>query len=121
MTGSQRPRSYSAQDRDIATANVWGDTEYDYRAVVDGQFDPAPVDELDLITYLRPSRYCESDSLAPTAASEFAGLEGEKLLAAVTDWVGGRITYAAGSSHPTDGAVRTLLGRQGVCRDFAHL
>ncbi|MFL6065047.1 MAG: transglutaminase family protein [Friedmanniella sp.] len=93
----------------------------DYRAVVDGQFDPAPVDELDLITYLRPSRYCESDSLAPTAASEFAGLEGEKLLAAVTDWVSGRITYAAGSSLPTDGAVRTLLGRQGVCRDFAHL
>ena len=93
----------------------------DYRAVVDGQFPPAPVDELDLITYLRPSRYCESDSLAPTAAGEFAGLEGEKLLAAVTDWVAGRITYAAGSSLPTDGAVRTLLGRQGVCRDFAHL
>jgi len=93
----------------------------DYRAVIDGQFAPAPVDELDLVTYLRPSRYCESDSLAPTAASEFAGLRGEKLLAAVTDWVAGRITYAAGSSLPTDGAVRTLLGRQGVCRDFAHL
>ncbi len=27
----------------------------------------------------------------------------------------------AGSSLPTDGAVRTLLARQGVCRDFAHL
>jgi transglutaminase-like putative cysteine protease len=93
----------------------------DYRAVVDGQSAPAPVDPLDLVTYLRPSRYCESDSLAPTAASEFAGLQDEKLLAAVTDWVAGRITYAAGSSLPTDGAVRTMLGRQGVCRDFAHL
>jgi transglutaminase-like putative cysteine protease len=92
-----------------------------YRAVVDGEFKPAPVDELDLITYLRPSRYCESDSLAPTAASEFSGLADHALLSAVTEWVADRLTYAAGSSLPTDGAVRTFLGRQGVCRDFAHL
>jgi transglutaminase-like putative cysteine protease len=92
-----------------------------YRAAVEGRFDPAPVDELDLIGYLRPSRYCESDTLGPTAAAEFAGLTDQKLLAAVTEWVGGRLTYAAGSSLPTDGAVRTLLARQGVCRDFAHL
>ncbi len=26
-----------------------------------------------------------------------------------------------GSSRPIDGAVSTLLGRSGVCRDFAHL
>ncbi len=93
----------------------------DYQAVVSGQFDPAPVDEFDLITYLRPSRYCESDTLAPTAASEFAGLTDQVLLAAVSDWVANKLTYVAGSSLPTDGAVRTLLGRQGVCRDFAHL
>jgi transglutaminase-like putative cysteine protease len=92
-----------------------------YRAVVQGQFAPARVDDLDLIEYLRPSRYCESDSLAPTAASEFAGLTDQALLAAVTGWVADRLTYAAGSSLPTDGAVRTFLGRQGVCRDFAHL
>lgn len=93
----------------------------DYRAVVEGQFDPPPVDDFDLITFLRPSRYCESDSLAPTAASEFAGLRDHQLLAAVSDWVGDKLTYVAGSSLPTDGAVRTFLGRQGVCRDFAHL
>jgi transglutaminase-like putative cysteine protease len=92
-----------------------------YRAVVDGQFAPAPVNDLDRIEYLRPSRYCESDSLAPTAASEFAGLTDQALLAAVTEWVADRLTYAAGSSLPTDGAIRTFLQRQGVCRDFAHL
>jgi transglutaminase-like putative cysteine protease len=92
-----------------------------YRAVVDGQFDPAPVDELDLVTFLRPSRYCESDSLGPTALSEFGGLEDQALLAAVADWVADKLTYVAGSSLPTDGAVRTFLARQGVCRDFAHL
>ncbi len=33
----------------------------------------------------------------------------------------GILTYVPGSSLPTDGAVRTFLGRQGVCRDYAHL
>lgn len=93
----------------------------DYQAVVTGQFAPPPVDDVDLITYLRPSRYCESDTLAPTAASEFSGLSDQALLAAVSDWVGDKLAYVAGSSLPTDGAVRTLLARQGVCRDFAHL
>jgi transglutaminase-like putative cysteine protease len=35
--------------------------------------------------------------------------------------VGQHLDYVAGSSLPTDGAVRTLIARQGVCRDFAHL
>jgi transglutaminase-like putative cysteine protease len=92
-----------------------------YEAVVDGIDAEAAVADTDDIVYLRPSRYCESDSLAPTAASEFAGLQGLELLQAVITWVNDQLTYVAGSSLPTDGAVRTLLGRQGVCRDFAHL
>ncbi|GAB2589380.1 transglutaminase family protein [Microlunatus antarcticus] len=93
----------------------------DYEAVVDGESAPPPVDDFDLITYLRPSRYCESDSLAPTAAAEFSGTHGAELLDAVSTWVSGILTYVPGSSLPTDGAVRTFLGRQGVCRDYAHL
>lgn len=98
-----------------------GPVTLDYAAQVTGRAAPAPVDDFDLITYLRPSRYCESDTLGPTAASEFAGLADEKLLAAVSEWVAGKLAYVPGSSLPTDGAVRTLLGRQGVCRDFGHL
>ena len=56
-----------------------------------------------------------------TAASEFAGLAGQELLHSVIGWVNQKLMYVTGSSLPTDGAVRTLLGRQGVCRDFAHL
>jgi transglutaminase-like putative cysteine protease len=83
---------------------------------------PAPVhDPVDLIRYLRPSRYCESDALFPTARSEFAGLAGHDLLNSVSSWVGQHLAYVPGSSLPTDGAVRTLLSRQGVCRDYAHL
>ncbi len=93
----------------------------DYSAAVRGQALPAPVDPLDLIVYLRPSRYCESDTLGPTAQSEFAGLSGTELLTAVAAWVHDRLYYVPGSSRVTDGAVGTLLARQGVCRDYAHL
>ena len=93
----------------------------DYRAVVEGEAAPPPVDDFDLITYLRPSRYCESDTLAPTAGAEFGGLSGSALLDAVSTWVSDVLTYVPGSSLSTDGAVRTFLGRQGVCRDYAHL
>ena len=98
-----------------------GPVRIEYSATVIG--DPtAPVCEpIDEIRYLRPSRYCESDVLRPIAIAEFGGIEGEALLAAVSSWVGVNIAYLPGSSLPTDGAVRTLLSRQGVCRDFAHL
>jgi transglutaminase-like putative cysteine protease len=98
-----------------------GSLTVDYSAVIDGSSPPAPVEELDLITYLRPSRYCESDALLPTARSEFAGLSGHALLAGVSTWVWEKLAYVSGSSLPTDGATRTLMSRQGVCRDYAHL
>lgn len=92
-----------------------------YSAVIEGRAEPAKADEVDLLRYLRPSRYAESDSLGPTAHSEFNGLTGSDLLNAITSWVGTRLSYVPGSSDPTDGAVHTLLARQGVCRDYAHL
>ncbi len=93
----------------------------DYAAEVTGQAAPAQLEELDVIEYRRPSRYCESDTLFPTARSEFAGVQGKELLDAVSSWVGDRLAYVAGASQPTDGAVATLLARAGVCRDYAHL
>ncbi|HEY0248443.1 MAG TPA: transglutaminase family protein, partial [Gryllotalpicola sp.] len=93
----------------------------DYAAEVSGQATPATLDPLDPIVYLRPSRYCESDTLLPTAQSEFGGLNGVELLSAVGSWVHDRLYYVPGSSRVTDGAVGTLLARQGVCRDYAHL
>ena len=92
-----------------------------YDATVEGTAEAAPVEELDLIAYRRPSRYCESDQLLPTAHAEFQGLEGKPLLDAVSSWVGAQLSYIPGSSKPTDGATETLLARQGVCRDYAHL
>jgi transglutaminase-like putative cysteine protease len=101
-----------------------GELVVDYRAHVVGRDPDAvtpPPGTLDRLRYLRPSRYVESDSLGPTAHAEFAGLAGADLLAAVSSWVGTHLSYVPGSSLPTDGAVRTLIARKGVCRDYAHL
>ncbi len=99
-----------------------GRVEIDYDAVVHGDAAAPDVTEADRLMYLCPSRYAESDRLAATARSEFAGIVGAaELLAAVSSWVGSRLAYVPGSSGPTDGSVDTLLLRQGVCRDYAHL
>jgi transglutaminase-like putative cysteine protease len=92
-----------------------------YEATLAGHAATPPVSRLDATRYLRPSRYCESDRLTAFARSEFRGLAGLALLESVSSWVGQRVAYVAGSSRPTDGAISTLLAREGVCRDFAHL
>ncbi|GAB4099648.1 transglutaminase family protein [Sinomonas halotolerans] len=97
------------------------EVEVTYRATVDGTAEPAPMDEMELIRYVRPSRYAESDRILPTSYAQFGSLGGPELVQAVRDWVHGQLAYVSGSSRGTDGAVETLLHRRGVCRDFAHL
>lgn len=97
------------------------DVLVDYTATVGGLALPEEPGLMELIRYVRPSRYAESDRLLPTAYAEFGGLQGEELLHAVRNWVFRELRYVSGSSRGTDGAVETLLHRRGVCRDFAHL
>ena len=98
-----------------------GEMVVDYQATVTGT-GSSPVDVTDEYVYARASRYAESDRLLAVAFAEFSGTTGSAdLLAAVSSWVGSQLSYVPGSSGPTDGAVDTLLGRQGVCRDYAHL
>jgi transglutaminase-like putative cysteine protease len=99
-----------------------GHVEIDYNATVSGPPSAGAVTAEDRLVYLRPSRYAESDRLAPIAQAEFAGItDAAELLAAVSSWTGARLSYVPGSSGPTEGAVDTMLKRAGVCRDYAHL
>src|SRR5688572_4415932 len=60
----------------LAPALGPGRLDVAYAATVSGA-SPAPsVDEMDLVRYTRPSRYCESDKLAPFARAEFGSLRG---------------------------------------------
>jgi transglutaminase-like putative cysteine protease len=92
-----------------------------YHATVQGTAFAVPASGYDLSVYLRPSRYAESDKFLGFAATEFGHVARADLPLAVSNWVGSRIRYVAGSSDPIDGAAETLLSGAGVCRDFAHL
>jgi Transglutaminase-like superfamily len=99
-----------------------GTVTLSYWATVVGQADPAPASDIDMITYLRPSRYAEADKFFGFASTEFQRYgTSVTLLENVSSWVGTRLDYAPGSSDPSDGAADTLQAGTGVCRDYAHL
>ena len=98
-----------------------GVLQVDYTATVTGRAAPAPVDPLDAVVYLRPSRYVQSDALTPFARDTFPGLEGWPLARAVGDWVHARLRYDGAATSPTGGALETIETGAGVCRDFAHV
>ncbi|MES2660748.1 MAG: transglutaminase family protein [Verrucomicrobiota bacterium] len=81
-----------------------------------GDFTP------EAISYLFPSRYCQSDRVRQQAQDLFGHLSNTYAIAsAVSDWIFEHVAYVSGSSGETSSAVDTMEQRQGVCRDFAHL
>ena len=86
--------------------------------------DETPVSALpdDLLHYLMPSRYCESDSLRRVAQQLFGHLPpGMGRVRAVESWIHESIDYQTGTTQPTTTAQDVFVQRVGVCRDFAHL
>lgn len=76
----------------------------------------------DVLTYLNPSRYCESDLLSRFAFEEFGQLyPGYSRVQAICNWVFEQLDYTPGSTSATTTAADVLLQRTGVCRDYAHL
>jgi transglutaminase-like putative cysteine protease len=86
--------------------------------------DEVPVRDLppEVMGYIYPSRYCQSDRLVKLAINEFGALpQGHGRVAAIRDWVKQRVTFSSNSSNSNTSAVDTLIEQVGVCRDFAHL
>ncbi|TWU44302.1 Transglutaminase-like superfamily protein [Novipirellula aureliae] len=76
----------------------------------------------EVLTYMNPSRYCESDVLAKFAFEEFGQLSpGFGRVQAICDWVNSHLEYVPGTTTATTTASDVLLQRTGVCRDYAHL
>ncbi|HET7729304.1 MAG TPA: transglutaminase family protein [Usitatibacter sp.] len=83
-----------------------------------------PVAQLpaEALAYIYPSRYCESDRLRQFAFAEFGAMRpGYWRVRAIQDWVQRQTRFVSRSSTATTSAVDTLVGRVGVCRDFAHV
>ena len=76
----------------------------------------------DVIQYLFPSRYCQSDKLQRLANNQFGKIENLYLkVLAISDWIYNNVEYLSGSTTSQTSAYDTITERAGVCRDFAHL
>jgi transglutaminase-like putative cysteine protease len=74
------------------------------------------------LSFIYPSRYCESDRLRRFAGREFGHLRpGYWRVQAILDWVKTRVMFMPGTSNSSSSAMDTLVEQTGVCRDFAHL
>ena len=75
-----------------------------------------------VLPYIYPSRYCQSDRLHRFAFAQFGALpQGYRRVEAIRAWVQDHVAFVSGSSDANTAAVDTLVTKQGVCRDFAHL
>ena len=76
----------------------------------------------EVLTYLYPSRYCQSDRLLNLASQQFGHLPlGYSRATAICDWVQQHVSFQGNTSNSNTSALDTLIERVGVCRDFAHL
>ncbi len=83
-----------------------------------------PIEQLpnELMLYLMPSRYCETDKLTDIAWSLFGKTEaGWKRVAAITEFVHNHVTFGYKHAHHMKSAHDVYKQKAGVCRDFAHL
>jgi transglutaminase-like putative cysteine protease len=109
-----------------------GEVELVYRAKINvdesrgpmiHSHDPDPLGTPpEILHYLLPSRYCESDKLSQMAQSEFGRTKpGFARVQTICDWINEHILYSYGMSNVSTTACDTAVERIGVCRDFAHL
>jgi len=75
-----------------------------------------------VLSYLLPSRYCESDRFGQMATEITSGeLLGYDQVAAIVSWIRTNINYSPGSSDLPVTAAEVNSRRYGVCRDLAHI
>jgi transglutaminase-like putative cysteine protease len=119
-------------NRSMRLTALAGALRLDYDLVIDMEHrldDPyslseVPVRQLppEVLSYLYPSRYCQSDRLLAIATAEFGHLpRGYTRALAIRDWVNAKVRFKSASSNSNTSAIDTLIERVGVCRDFAHL
>ena len=109
-----------------------GGISVEYNAIVENSVKVIPARQLDdvpislmtasALSYLNPSRYCQSDKLYKFAYNKFGkiGNAFEKVMA-IRDWINTNVEYSSGYTTPQTSAFDTITEQTGVCRDFAHL
>jgi transglutaminase-like putative cysteine protease len=92
------------------------------RQVPDARQHPIPELPDDVLQYLIPSRYCDSDNLTQEAWRLFSQTpEGWARVQAITGFVHRHVTFGYQFGRATKTASEVYREKTGVCRDFAHL
>lgn len=92
---------------------------YDTLGIIETRYSQLPNE---VLPYLNPSRYCESDRLTHFALRMFGNVPpGFSKVTAICDWINNNLDYQPGSSCGSTSACDILIQRVGVCRDYAHL
>lgn len=111
-------------DPGVLTLHYAATVDITHRFESPARLDEVPISQLpaEVLPYIYPSRYCQSDRLHKFAAREFGHLrQGYWRVQAIQDWVRQRTLFLSGSSNGSTSAVDTLIEQVGVCRDFTHL
>jgi transglutaminase-like putative cysteine protease len=76
----------------------------------------------EVLLYLLPSRYCESDLFNQMATEITQGFSlGYEQVLAITNWIRNNVSFENNSSDIQVSATEVNNRKYGVCRDFAHL
>jgi transglutaminase-like putative cysteine protease len=122
VTGNRFMRLHAEQGP--LTVSYSATVDLDQHRADPSRLAEVPVREmpLDVMAYIYPSRYCQSDRLVKFAINEFGHLwQGHSRVQAIQDWVRKHVTFTSNTSNSNTSAVDTLIEQVGVCRDFAHL
>ncbi|MBC7436726.1 MAG: transglutaminase family protein [Bdellovibrionales bacterium] len=107
----------------LLDVNYQATIELQPQAPAEGLYEVAVSDVPDdVLRFMMPSRYCESDVMSRSAQQIFGRMAtGYDRVKAVTEWVRDSVAYLPGSTTSTTTAQEVFVLRAGVCRDYAHL
>ena len=108
-----------------------GPFEVSYQATVEVNRPAAPAEvrldnpgrlPLAVLTYMLPSRYCESDRFSQIAWDLFAKIPNRaEQVREICRWVDATMTYDPGATDSRTSAWDVWQIKKGVCRDYTHL
>jgi transglutaminase-like putative cysteine protease len=123
--------STSKGNRVVRAEAATGLFELRYHATVEVTHPPLPAEvkpdnpgrlPLSVLTYLLPSRYCESDRFVPHAWELFGKIDNRaEQVREICRWVDANLAYQPGTTDGRTSAWDVWRQRAGVCRDYTHL
>lgn len=104
------------------TSTVTADTSDTIDVNPNAAFVPVQSLPDNVLHFLLPSRYCQSDLLGELAHEIVVGMDsGYDQVDAIRRWINEHIDYQYDTSDASTSAIDTEKTRMGVCRDFVHL